>query len=154
MTEKNYILKRTDSTHSDFASLVKKLDLYLAIQDGSEHAYYAQFNKSDTIKHTVVLLENDLPVGCGAIRPFNQDKMEVKRMFTLPHFRGKGIAPIILVELENWAKELGYKTCVLETGVRQVEAIRLYEKMGYQRIPNYGPYLGMENSICFEKILP
>jgi GNAT superfamily N-acetyltransferase len=79
--------------------------------------------------------------------------MEVKRMYVLPNNRGKGIATTLLWELEKWALELGYMKCVLETGKRQPEAISLYEKSGYQRIPNYGQYKGVENSICFEKIV-
>jgi putative acetyltransferase len=59
----------------------------------------------------------------------------------------------VLAELEAWAAELGYPKCVLETGKRQPEAIALYEKQGYQRISNYGQYIGVENSVCFEKVL-
>jgi len=55
--------------------------------------------------------------------------------------------------LEHWAVELGYKKCVLETGKRQPDAIALYTKQGYESIPNYGQYMGMENSVCFEKEL-
>jgi len=67
--------------------------------------------------------------------------------------RGRGIAQMALAELEKWAAELGYKKCILETGKRQPEAIRLYEKSGYKIIPNYGEYLNIENSVCFEKEL-
>jgi GNAT superfamily N-acetyltransferase len=77
--------------------------------------------------------------------------MEVKRMFTLPECRGKGVATKVLDELEKWATELGYKKCILETGKRQPEAIALYKKNGYKRISNYGQYVAMENSVCFEK---
>ncbi len=77
--------------------------------------------------------------------------MEVKRMYTLPEYRGKGIAAAVLNELEKWAAELGCGRCVLETGMKQPEAIRLYEKSGYSVIPNYGQYAGLENSVCFEK---
>ena len=79
--------------------------------------------------------------------------MEVKRMYTLPDFRGKGIATIVLQELEKWAKELRMEKCMLETGKRQPEAIALYTKNGYRLIPNYGQYAGVENSVCFEKLL-
>ena len=74
-------------------------------------------------------------------------------MFVLPEFRNKGLASMVLSALENWAKELGYQTCVLETGKKQPEAIALYEKAGYRQIPNYGQYAGIENSVCFEKKL-
>ena len=77
--------------------------------------------------------------------------MEIKRMYTLPDRRGKGIASQVLRELENWASELSYRKCILETGKKQPEAIRVYQKNGYQIIPNYGQYAGIENSLCFEK---
>jgi GNAT superfamily N-acetyltransferase len=99
----------------------------------------------------VILYENDKPVSCGAIKEFNPQTVEVKRMYTLPEFRGKGIAGKVLAELENWAAELGYAKCVLETGKKQPEAIAFYTKSGYAIIPNYGQYAGIENSICFEK---
>ncbi|WP_291721797.1 GNAT family N-acetyltransferase [Bernardetia sp.] len=144
---------RTNSEHQDFINLVKLLDADLAKRDGAEHSFYAQFNKIDSIKHVVVLYENDIPLGCGAIKPFDSDTMEVKRMYTLPKSRGKGIASKVLLELEKWAKELSYKKCVLETGTKQPEAIALYKKNGYDIIPNYGQYIGVENSRCFEKKL-
>jgi len=72
-------------------------------------------------------------------------------MFTSSDYRGKGIAGLILIELENWAKEMGFENCILETGKRQIEAIRLYKKSGYEVITNYGQYAGMEDSICFMK---
>jgi putative acetyltransferase len=142
---------RTDSDNPQFQELVRELDKDLAIRDGDEHAFYAQFNKTANLKHTLVAYENEEPVGCGALRPFANDSMEVKRMFVPLQHRGKGIASMVLGELENWAKELGYKKCVLETGKMQPEAISLYEKSGYKRIPNYGQYLNIENSVCFEK---
>ena len=146
-------LIRTNSENIDFINLVKFLDSDLAIRDGEDHSFYAQFNKLDNIKHALVVYQNHNPVGCGAIKQFEPDTMEVKRMFTFPEFRGQGIATKILLELEKWAKELGYKKCVLETGKRQLEAIQLYTKNGYKTIPNYGPYTNVENSICFEKYL-
>jgi GNAT superfamily N-acetyltransferase len=79
--------------------------------------------------------------------------MEVKRMFTLPEYRKKGVATAILTELEKWSKELGYEKCILETGKRQPEAIDLYMSQGYRSTPNYGQYVGVENSVCFEKLL-
>ncbi len=146
-------LKRTDSSDPEFVSLVRFLDAELAERDGSEHAYYAQFNKIDTIKYVVVAYANGQAVSCGAIKVFASDAMEVKRMFTLPEYRGRGIAAEVLSELEKWAAELGLKKCVLETGQKQPEAIRLYEKNGYSVIPNYGQYAGLDNSVCFEKTL-
>ena len=142
---------RTSSENKDFTDLVKLLDADLAERDGDDHAFYHQFNNIDVIKHAVVLYENEKPLGCGAIKEFNATTMEVKRMYTSPESRGKGIATKILLELETWTKELSYEKCVLETGKRQPEAVQLYAKSGYKMIPNYGQYAGIENSICFEK---
>lgn len=144
---------RTDSTNQDFISLVAFLDADLAIRDGEDHSFYNQFNKIDQIKYVVMAYENNKPIGCGAIKEFNANSMEIKRMYVSPENRGKGIASIVLSELENWATELGYKKCILETGIKQPEAIALYRKRKYITISNYGQYAGIENSLCFEKQL-
>lgn len=146
-------LIRTDSQHPDFVNLVRYLDADLAERDGAEHSFYAQFNKINLLKYVVVAYQDGQPVGCGAIKEYSPTSMEVKRMYTSPASRGKGIASKVLTELESWAAELSYETCVLETGKKQPEAIALYEKNGYSLIPNYGQYAGVENSVCFEKNL-
>ena len=144
---------RTTSKNPDFQKLVKQLDDYLALMDGEEHGFYDQYNKIDMLKNCVVIFDNDEAVACGAIKELDTKSMEVKRMFTLPEKRGKGLASAILRELETWSKELGYEKTVLETGKKQVEAVALYNKCGYKIIPNYGQYIGVDNSVCFEKIL-
>ena len=146
-------LLRTDSQHPDFISLVAQLDSLLAELDGEEHAFYNSLNKIDTIKNAIVVYEDNKPVACGAIREHSPSAMEVKRMYTVPEYRGRGIATMVLNELEKWAAELSYKKCILETGNRQPDAIHLYSRQGYRRIPNYGKYVNVENSICFEKEL-
>jgi putative acetyltransferase len=146
-------LQRTDSSDPNFIELVRHLDTDLAERDGEDHSFYSQFNKIDKIKHAIVAYENDRPVGCGAIKEYSPDTMEVKRMYTSPENRGKGIASQVLKELELWASELSYERCILETGKRQPEAIALYKKRGYQVIPNYGQYADVEDSVCFEKNL-
>src|SRR4051794_37506165 len=108
------MLIRTDAQHPHFIALVRELDADLAIRDGRDHDFYNQYNKIDTIKYAVVAYEEDIPVGCGAIKEYNLTAMEVKRMYTLPGSRGKGIASQVLSELEIWAKELNYHKCILE----------------------------------------
>ena len=144
---------RTTSEDPDFIELVKFLDADLAKRDGKEHSFYAQFNTIAKIKHVVLAYENEKPIGCGAIKEHTAKTMEVKRMYVLPEGRNKGIATKILMELENWASELLFAKCILETGKKQPEAIALYKKNGYTLIPNYGQYAGVENSVCFEKEL-
>jgi len=146
-------LLRTNSENEDFINLVKLLDEDLTTRDGEDHSYYAQFNKIEKIQYVIVAYENNQAVSCGTIKVYNNRTMEIKRMYTLPKKRGKGIATQVLTELEVWAKEMKYGKCILETGKKQPEAIRLYEKNGYKQIPNYDQYVGMENSVCFEKII-
>ncbi len=147
------LLIRTDSGNSDFIALVRRLDEDLVVRDGAEHSFYAQFNTLQEIKNVVVAYENGIPVSCGAFKEFSPNCAEVKRMYTLPESRGKGIAALVLAQLELWGKELSYISFVLETGKKQPEAVRLYEKSGYHFISNYGQYIGIENSVCFEKQL-
>ena len=142
---------RTNSDNPDFIELVKYIDADLAIRDGNEHSFYAQFNKIDKIKFVVIAYEDDQPVGCGAIKEYAPNTMEIKRMYTSPASRGNGIATKVLTELENWAAEMSFEKCILETGKKQPEAIALYKKSGYKSISNYGQYAGIENSVCFRK---
>lgn len=144
-------LVRTDAQHKDFKLLVSKLDADLGARDGEDHAFYHQFNSIDAIKYAVIAFIDETAVGCGAIKKFDNETTEVKRMYVVPSKRSKGIATLILKELETWTAELGFKSCILETGKRQPEAISLYQKSGYQRISNYGQYKGIKNSVCFEK---
>ena len=137
------MLKRTNSDDPDFLLLVALLDEELAIRDGEDHAFYNQFNKVSNIRHAVVVYENEAPVACGAFKPFDDDTVEIKRMFVKTDLRGRGIAVQILDELECWALELNYRRAILETGFNQPEAIRLYEKTGFRRIPNFGQYAGV-----------
>lgn len=144
---------RTDSSNQDFIELVKLLDKELQIRDGEEHTFYAQYNKIDKLKNVVVAFYNDAAVGCGAIKEYDISTIEIKRMFVKDYYRSKGIATKVLIELELWAGELGYNKCILETGFKQPEAIRLYTKNNYKVIPNYGQYAGVVNSVCMEKNL-
>ncbi len=146
-------LVRTDSSHPDFQALVRLLDQDLGERDGDEHAYYAQFNKIDHLQHVVVAYVNAEAVGCGAFKPYADNLVEIKRMFVQPALRGQRIAQQALTELEVWAGELGAAGFVLETGKRQPEAIRLYQRCGYEVIPNYGQYAGVENSVCMQKLI-
>lgn len=97
-----------------------------------------------------------VPVGCGAVRPVTGGAAgvaEIKRMYTSPAARRRGISRALLARLESEAAALGYRRLQLETGLRQPEAIALYVSAGYHRIPSYGQYEGHELSVCFAKEL-
>ena len=144
---------RTTSDNQDFGQLVIQLDAYLKILDGEDHAFYAQFNKTNLLKNALICYENEVAVGIGAYKEYDSETAEIKRMYTLPEYRGKGIAKVILTELELWAKEEGYQFSILETGYLQKDAIGLYQKLGYEIMDNFGQYIGVENSVCMKKSL-
>ena len=149
----NGSLFRTDSAHPAYRELVALLDADLKIRDGDDHAFFAQYNKSDDIRNVVLFFNDNIALGCGAFKFFAPGTVEIKRMFVRPEHRGQRIASQILTELELWASELKYIECVLETGIKQPEAIALYQKSGYTRIPNYGQYENVATSVCMTKIL-
>jgi putative acetyltransferase len=146
-------LIRTDSGNADFVKLVHQLNEYLKMMDGEEHAFYSQYNGIESLKNVIVAYVNSEPVGCGAFKKFDDNRVEIKRMYTASEHRGIGVASKILKELESWSQEMSYSTSILETGKRQIEAVQFYKKNNYKIITNYGQYLGKENSLCFKKEL-
>ena len=146
-------IQRTTSDHNDFKELAKALEQELRIRDGDDHLFYADLNKIDSLPNAIIAYSDGLPVGCGALRIYDQSSVEFKRMYVDPSNRRQSIATLILAELEKWSIELGYTKCLLETGLNQPEAIELYKKNYYSVIPNFGKYTVSKNSICFEKNL-
>jgi GNAT superfamily N-acetyltransferase len=147
------IFNRTTSDNADFKNLVTLLDQDLKIRDGDEHSFYAQYNKIENIRNAIICYVENKPIGCGAFKEYDINKVEIKRMFVLPDYRGQGIGFAILTELELWAIELNYQESILETGKKQPEAIKLYQKAGYSIIKNYGQYENIENSVCMIKAI-
>ena len=150
---KSSTLLRTSSEHSDFRKLIIALDEDLYQRNGEAQLQYRQYNQVDHINHVVLVYSENKPIGCGCFKRFDDKTVEIKRMFVLPEMRGRQLAAKLLQELEQWAIEEGFTKAVLETGLRQVEAIRLYTVAGYSLTENYGQYIGMEDSICYRKEL-
>ena len=148
-----FLLQRTDSYNVYFRELVAMLDTFLAERDGKDHAFYAQFNKLDNIKNTIVCFDDNEAIGCGAFKQYDETTVEIKRMFVKPSYRAKGAATEVLQELEKWAIENNFSLAILETVKNQPEAVALYKKNDYTIIPNFGQYKNVENSICMHKIL-
>ena len=146
-------LMRCSGAHPLFRELARALDLDLAARYGAQMDFFGQFNQSADIETALIARIDAIPAGCGCFKPFSGDTVEIKRMFVPASYRGKGVARAVLFELESWAAELGYRSAVVETGVLQPEAIRLYEAAGYVRIPNYPPYEDVKESVCFRKSL-
>jgi len=101
----------------------------------------------------VMAYNDDTPMGCGAFRPYNEQTVEIKRMFVRPESRGQGVARLILEALESEARQRGYTRSILETGNKNYEAIAAYPTCGYSRIDPFGHYVGSAKSVCFGKSL-
>lgn len=144
---------RSNSKNKDFVKLIRDLDNNLNTINGDEQKLYDGFNKIDMINHVIIIYLKDKAVACGSIKKIDSDIYEVKRMFVDKIMRRKGVASKILKELETWAIELGAKKLILETGIKQVDAIKLYENYGFTRCSNYGEYIGLISSVCFQKFI-
>ena len=139
-------LRRTTSADPTFQALTALLDAELRGVYGAVQALYTGFNQftCDT-----VIVAGEL--GCGCFKPYDAEAVELKRMVVRPDARGRGVASAVLGALEAWARELGHRAMVLETGDRQAAAIALYARHGYVHIPKYGPYIDLPASVCMRK---
>ncbi|MEK6783267.1 MAG: GNAT family N-acetyltransferase [Bacteroidota bacterium] len=145
---------RTSSTDPDFHKLIIDLDKELWERYPDIQQNFAPFNFVDDSFRVIVAKEGEALAGCGCFRPMKEKVVvEIKRMYVIPSFRGKGVGKMILRKLEQWATDEGFVQAKLETGINQPEAIAAYEKSGYARIPNFDPYVNIEESICMMKYL-
>lgn len=147
--------KRTDGTDKDFIENCRRLDEDLDERVGKviQREKYQKYNQLDKIKEAIVVYDEKTLVGAGSLRKYNSQDVELKRIYISPSFRGRGIGTELVTQLMEWAKELGYQRMILETGERLTESFALYKKMGFEIIPNYGPYENMKESICMAKNL-
>jgi GNAT superfamily N-acetyltransferase len=142
--------ERPDS--ADAIVLIDELEEHLAslYPAESRHGYSVQ-KLIDQQVAFFVLRENKSPAGCGGVQLFGTEYGELKRMYVRPRFRGFGFGKLLLYRLTDHALAQGVKLLRLETGIHQKEAIGLYEKMGFQRIPPFRPYKEDPLSLFFEK---
>ncbi len=152
-TDQSLSLTRCCGGDPGFCALTAALDEDLGARYGAQMEFFGQYNHSADVETALVARMDGALAGCGCFKPFSQDVVEVKRVFVPAAYRGRGVARAVLAELEVWARELGHRAVVVETGVLQPEAIRLYETSGYERIANYPPYEGVKESVCFRKNL-
>lgn len=146
-------LRRTNSSNPDFTQLVAQLDRELWDRYQEGQAEYDQHNKLDYLETVVIAYLQDEFVGAACFKKFDNQTVEIKRMYVRPDKRGLGIAYAILTELEGWAKELNMQATILETGTKQDEAVNLYKKAGYSITEKYEPYVNLDFSICMKKNL-
>jgi ribosomal protein S18 acetylase RimI-like enzyme len=143
----------TESKNEDFANLIKQLDADLSKRYGELLKQYDKHNKVDYINYMIVAYKENVPVACGAFKRLNADSAELKRIFVVMEHRRQGLAKLIVSKLEELARNKGFKYALLETGIKQYEAIALYKNNGFEVIENFEPYIGNVNSICMRKAL-
>lgn len=146
-------LKEISPLSEEFNALAELLNAELAVRDGEETAFYSQFNGSHLLSGGVIAYMDEKAVGIAGFKERSSDTAELKRMYVLPEYRGSGLAKDVLHFIEQVVHEKGFQSLVLETGLRQPEAIAFYTKNGYTSIENFEPYVGVENSRCFRKTL-
>lgn len=147
------MLSRTNSENPDFIKLTGELDIELCRIYNTNPEDYEEYNRITNLDTVVIAYEDHKAIACGCFKVFSPDTIEIKRMFVDEKERGKGIASAILAELEAWGKELGFSGSVLETGKGQPNAIKLYQKQGYQVAENYNQYDSLAISVCLKKKL-
>lgn len=144
----------TNGSNKDFIKLVQCLDEELYGRYGQLQQEYDKHNTLEDIHDVVLLYRDGIPVACGAFKKYDSNTVELKRIFVQAEYRGQSLAKQLIQYLEELAIEQHYTWAVLETGIKQPEAIHLYRSRGYEIIDNYGPYAENENSVCMKKALP
>ena len=150
-----YSFVKCNGTNPDFIENCRLLDEDLDRRVGKviQREKYAQYNQVNHISEAIVVYQEGELVGGGAIRKYNDDKVELKRVYVHSKAQGKGIGTQLVKQLIHWGQELGYKSMLLETGELLKEAEHVYRKLGFHVISNYEPYTNMQESLCMEKNL-
>ena len=144
---------RTDGKNEDFIENCRLLDMDLDRRVGRQikREKYQKFNQLDEIREAIVVYDNGKPVGGGAIRRYDDENIELKRVFVHNEYQGQGIGSRLVSLLIEWAAQLGYRRMILETGELLAESCAVYKKLGFAVIPNYGPYADMPESLCMAR---
>ena len=144
---------RTDGKNEDFIENCRLLDMDLDRRVGRQikREKYQKFNQLDEIREAIVVYDHGRAVGGGAIRRYDDENIELKRVFVHNEYQGQGIWSRLVSLLIEWAAELGYRRMILETGELLAESCAVYKKLGFAVIPNYGPYADMPESLCMAR---
>ena len=145
----------TDRNNSDFLELCQALDMFLNRAAGGEHrrAQYIPCNSPDALSDVIVVYDGERAIGCAALKAYDGECAEVKRVFLLEAYRGRGISHCLMERLEALARQRGFVYCILESGEPLEAAMHLYRSRGYEVVPNYGPYVHLTDSVCMKKRL-
>ena len=145
----------TGNDHPEFLNLCCELDVYLdqIVGGRSKRTAYVSLNSIKDVSVVFLLCDENLTLGCAALKPLDITTAEIKRVFIREKYRGHDLARGLMLTLEIHARNLGFSQLVLETGRLLVAATNLYFSLGYKTIANYGPYVNMPQSVCMGKQL-
>lgn len=148
-----YTFCKTDGNNQEFHNLCMQLDdaLNQMVGKKQQEKNYNQLNQLNEIHDVILIYDGTTAIGCGAYKLYDEETVEIKRVFVKNEYRGKGLAKELIRRLEADARIKGFRFAVLETGRPMLEAQALYKKSGYKEIPNYGPYADLPNSVCMSK---
>ena len=149
-TNMKYELQKTDCENPDFINLCDELDIFLNYAIGGEEKRekYKKFNHTDTMDFCFIAYDGEEAIGCGALRKYSEQEIEVKRVFVREAYRGKHIGSMIMEAMIAQAKQMGFQRMILETGVFLSASVHLYQQYGFEEMENYGPYQNMPESLC------
>lgn len=142
---------KTTSDNPDFISLINIFDTFLWERYPELKKDYWGNNLIEFNDNVVLIYVDGKAVASGCFKKYNKNTVELKRMFVSPEARGLGLAQLVIKELEKEAKNQDFQIMILETLYKQIEAISLYQKMGFEIVDNYEPYVGLKNSVCMRK---
>jgi len=148
------LITREHPGTGDATALILELESHLAGHYSAEsrHGYSVEKLIAQDVAF-FLMRDGDTPAGCGGIQLFGVEYGELKRMYVRPEFRGRGFGKLLLDHLADYARSNGIDLLRLETGIHQTEAIAMYERAGFHRIPPFGPYREDPVSLCYEKRL-
>ncbi len=145
----------TDGNHPAFLHFYAVTEAYYSrIAGGAQHrAGFVPYNASSDIPWVLLALDGAQPVGCAGLKQFSTSDAEVKRLWVDPKYRKRGIAAALMDQIEDRARQMGYRRVVLQTRPVMTDAVALYAKRGYALIPNYPPYDRLDGAVCYAKLL-
>ena len=153
MDELTYVW--TDGSNTAFQNFYLKTEEYYSkiVGGKNKREAFVPYNLSQSISNVLIVYDGDLAVGCAGLKAYSEEKAEIKRVWVEPKYRGRRIASRLMDQLEEKAKELGFRITILQTRPIMRDAVKLYEGRGYALIENYPPYDKLDGAICMAKDL-
>ena len=140
----------TDGNNQDFQRFYFKTEEYYSkIVGGKKNRTgFIPYNLSESISDVLIAYADGKAVGCAGLKKYSGQDVEIKRVWVEPDWRGKHIATQLMDQIEDKARQMGFKRAILQTRPIMPDAVGLYESRGYVLIDNYPPYDKLEGAIC------